>query len=174
MSCDRRRACVPPPTHQNARARENEPNLHTRRLTDVLIRKMETKPAHHIVPLMPPPRTMEMGQRGCAETERAAAALDVHVGHFSDPASLPGLAHFCEHMLFLGTKAYPDENAYSQYLSAHGGAWGCACVGWLRRGVRWGGAVCFPLPVWSIGARGGRGGGLFSVVEWSHWVLGLS
>ncbi len=47
--------------------------------------------------------------------------MDVHVGHFSDPASLPGLAHFCEHMLFLGTKGYPDENSYSQYLSAHGG-----------------------------------------------------
>jgi len=34
--------------------------------------------------------------------ERSAAALDVHVGHFSDPVDLPGLAHFCEHMLFLG------------------------------------------------------------------------
>lgn len=30
------------------------------------------------------------------ETERAAAAMDVHVGHFSDPDTLPGLAHFCE------------------------------------------------------------------------------
>lgn len=49
--------------------------------------------------------------------------MDVHVGHFSDPATLPGLAHFCEHMLFLGTKGYPDENAYSQYLSAHGGVY---------------------------------------------------
>lgn len=27
-----------------------------------------------------------------AETERAAAAMDVHVGHFSDPDDLPGLA----------------------------------------------------------------------------------
>ncbi|GAB5034981.1 insulin-degrading-like metalloprotease family [Nannochloropsis oceanica] len=54
--------------------------------------------------------------------ERSAAALDVHVGHFSDPVDLPGLAHFCEHMLFLGTKKYPDEASYSQYLSAHGGS----------------------------------------------------
>ena len=35
-------------------------------------------------------------------TDKAAAAMDVHIGHMSDPSNLPGLAHFCEHMLFLG------------------------------------------------------------------------
>jgi len=30
--------------------------------------------------------------------EGAAACVDVHVGHYSDPLELPGLAHFCEHM----------------------------------------------------------------------------
>ena len=35
-------------------------------------------------------------------TDKSAAALDVHIGHMSDPTNLPGLAHFCEHMLFLG------------------------------------------------------------------------
>ncbi len=29
----------------------------------------------------------------------SAAALDVHVGSFSDPQDIPGLAHFCEHMV---------------------------------------------------------------------------
>ena len=48
-------------------------------------------------------------------TDKAAAALDVNIGHMSDPIS--GLAHFCEHMLFLGTKKYPDENEYNKYLS---------------------------------------------------------
>ena len=48
-------------------------------------------------------------------TDKAAAALDVNIGHMSDPIS--GLAHFCEHMLFLGTKKYPDENEYNCYLS---------------------------------------------------------
>ena len=43
------------------------------------------------------------------ETDKAAAAMDVGVGHSSDAASLPGLAHFCEHMLFLGTDKYPEE-----------------------------------------------------------------
>ena len=48
-------------------------------------------------------------------TDKAAAALDVNIGFMSDP--IPGLAHFCEHMLFLGTKKYPDENEYNKYLS---------------------------------------------------------
>lgn len=55
-------------------------------------------------------------------TDKAAAAMTVDVGHMSDPDNLPGLAHFCEHMLFLGTKKYPNENAYSTYLSENGGS----------------------------------------------------
>ena len=27
-----------------------------------------------------------------------------HTGHLSDPDDIPGLAHLCEHMLFLGTE----------------------------------------------------------------------
>lgn len=54
-------------------------------------------------------------------TDKAAAALTVDVGHMSDPDDIPGLAHFCEHMLFLGTQKYPNENAYSTYLSENGG-----------------------------------------------------
>jgi len=38
-----------------------------------------------------------------------------------DPRVLPGLAHFTEHMCFLGSKAYPEENEYKVYLSQHGG-----------------------------------------------------
>ncbi|KAL7753560.1 metalloprotease [Sorochytrium milnesiophthora] len=55
------------------------------------------------------------------ETDKASAALDVNVGHLNDPDELPGLAHFLEHLLFMGTAKYPKENEYSQYLSKHGG-----------------------------------------------------
>jgi len=55
-------------------------------------------------------------------TDKAAAAMDVRVGHLSDPVEAPGLAHFLEHMLFMGTKKYPDENDYDSYLSTHGGS----------------------------------------------------
>jgi insulysin len=52
----------------------------------------------------------------------AGAAMDVHVGACSDPVKVPGLAHFNEHMLFLGTKKYPKEDSFEEFLSANGGA----------------------------------------------------
>jgi insulysin len=56
------------------------------------------------------------------ETDKASAAMDIYIGQLCDPPTLPGLAHFCEHMLFIGTNKYPTENAYDQYLSSHGGS----------------------------------------------------
>uniref|UniRef100_A0A6T8KCF8 Peptidase M16 N-terminal domain-containing protein n=1 Tax=Hemiselmis andersenii TaxID=464988 RepID=A0A6T8KCF8_HEMAN len=55
-------------------------------------------------------------------TNKASAALDVHVGHFSDPDAIAGMAHFCEHMLFLGTTKYPEEGYLEKFLSVHGGS----------------------------------------------------
>uniref|UniRef100_A0A493TB31 Insulin-degrading enzyme n=1 Tax=Anas platyrhynchos platyrhynchos TaxID=8840 RepID=A0A493TB31_ANAPP len=55
-------------------------------------------------------------------TDKSSAALDVHIGSLSDPPNIAGLSHFCEHMLFLGTKKYPKENEYSQFLSEHAGS----------------------------------------------------
>ena len=52
----------------------------------------------------------------------AAAAMDVHVGACSDPSTVPGLAHFNEHMLFLGTKPYPQEDSFESFLSSNGGS----------------------------------------------------
>lgn len=52
----------------------------------------------------------------------AAAAMDVHVGASSDPNLIPGLAHFNEHMLFLGTKKYPEEDSFESFLSSNGGS----------------------------------------------------
>ncbi|TYJ55081.1 hypothetical protein B9479_004218 [Cryptococcus floricola] len=56
------------------------------------------------------------------KADKAAASMDVGVGHLSDPEDLPGCAHFCEHLLFMGTKTHPQENAYSQYLSSNNGS----------------------------------------------------
>lgn len=55
-------------------------------------------------------------------TDKSAAAITVDVGHMNDPDELPGLAHFLEHMLFLGTEKYPNENEYSSYVSQNGGS----------------------------------------------------
>ncbi|KAI1004510.1 putative zinc protease [Podosphaera aphanis] len=57
-----------------------------------------------------------------AETDKASAAMDVNVGNFCDEEDMPGMAHAVEHLLFMGTKKYPIENDYSQYLSAHSGS----------------------------------------------------
>ena len=56
-----------------------------------------------------------------AETTQSAAALAVNVGHFNDPKDRQGLAHFLEHMLFLGTKNFPDGSEYQKFISQHGG-----------------------------------------------------
>ncbi|MCB1180840.1 MAG: insulinase family protein [Chlamydiia bacterium] len=55
------------------------------------------------------------------DTTESGAALSVGVGTWDDPEARPGMAHFVEHMLFMGTKKYPDENGYSRFLDAHGG-----------------------------------------------------
>ena len=54
------------------------------------------------------------------ETTTAAAALSVGAGSFNE-GNMKGLAHFCEHMLFLGTVEHPKESSYNEWLSAHGG-----------------------------------------------------
>eukprot|EP01119_Soliformovum_irregulare_P010703 TRINITY_DN2640_c0_g1_i4.p1 TRINITY_DN2640_c0_g1~~TRINITY_DN2640_c0_g1_i4.p1 ORF type:complete len:1093 (+),score=372.86 TRINITY_DN2640_c0_g1_i4:186-3281(+) len=47
--------------------------------------------------------------------------MSIRVGFSSDPEEIPGLAHFLEHMLFLGTQKYPKEAEYSDWLAARGG-----------------------------------------------------
>lgn len=57
-----------------------------------------------------------------AGADKAAASLDVNVGSRQDPKDYQGLAHFLEHMLFLGTEKYPEAGAYQAYITAHGGS----------------------------------------------------
>lgn len=55
------------------------------------------------------------------DTDRAAAALSVGVGSIHDPPGREGLAHFLEHMLFLGTEKFPSPDEYGDFISRHGG-----------------------------------------------------
>lgn len=57
------------------------------------------------------------------EAEKAAAAMNVFSGSWSDPRDTQGLAHFVEHMLFLGTEKYPEIDAYQQYIEQNGGSY---------------------------------------------------
>ncbi|MBQ0720393.1 MAG: insulinase family protein [Gammaproteobacteria bacterium] len=56
-----------------------------------------------------------------AKAEKSAASLNVYVGSFQNPVEREGLAHFLEHMLFLGTEKYPEAGEYQAYISEHGG-----------------------------------------------------
>ncbi len=56
------------------------------------------------------------------QTDKAAASLDVSVGSGDDPEQHQGLAHFLEHMLFLGTGKYPTAGEYQAYINDHSGS----------------------------------------------------
>ncbi|EPR79260.1 Peptidase family M16, partial [Spraguea lophii 42_110] len=51
----------------------------------------------------------------------ASCVLIVSMGGHSDPNHIPGLAHFLEHMLFMGTKKYKSVNAFDNYLAMNNG-----------------------------------------------------
>lgn len=52
---------------------------------------------------------------------QSAIAISVPAGSWNDPDQYPGMAHFCEHMLFMGTKKYPNEDDFFRFVSDHGG-----------------------------------------------------
>ncbi|WP_444678571.1 insulinase family protein [Halomonas sp. E19] len=56
------------------------------------------------------------------QADRAAASMNVGVGSAQDPDDLAGLAHFLEHMLFLGTEPFPEAEAYQGFIRRHGGS----------------------------------------------------
>jgi len=59
------------------------------------------------------------GQTGL---KRSAASLRIEVGSYSDPEELQGLAHFLEHMVFMGSRKYPAENEFDKFVQDHGGS----------------------------------------------------
>ena len=54
--------------------------------------------------------------------DQSAAGVAVMAGSWEDPKEYPGMAHFLEHMLFMGTGAYPNEFEYMQFITDHGGS----------------------------------------------------
>lgn len=55
------------------------------------------------------------------QAEKSSGALVVKAGSWQDPVEFPGIAHFLEHMLFLGTTKYPQESGYQNFIKEHGG-----------------------------------------------------
>lgn len=53
--------------------------------------------------------------------KRSAAALRVTAGSHDVPLEWPGLAHFLEHLLFLGTERFPTSEGLMAYVQGQGG-----------------------------------------------------
>ena len=53
------------------------------------------------------------------KADMSAACMLIRTGYRDDTVS--GITHFLEHMLFMGTKDYPKENDYFEFISKNGG-----------------------------------------------------
>ena len=63
------------------------------------------------------------------ETTTSSAALGVNVGFFAENGDIEGLAHFCEHLLFMGNKRYPSANEFDDYITKNGGLYNASTLG---------------------------------------------
>lgn len=53
----------------------------------------------------------------------AAAAVSVQAGSAQNPSDAQGVAHFTEHLVFLGSQKYPDPNGFNAFMGNVGGSW---------------------------------------------------
>ena len=65
--------------------------------------------------------TGSTGSASKSAARKAYVALVVGAGSFDDPMEVQGLAHFCEHLTFMGSKKFPIEKELDQFVSQHGG-----------------------------------------------------
>lgn len=54
-------------------------------------------------------------------SSKSAISVAVNVGHEDNPVEHQGLAHYLEHMLFLGTEDFPEVSEYSSFIRSNGG-----------------------------------------------------
>ena len=47
--------------------------------------------------------------------------MNVNIGSDNEPTKIPGLAHFLEHMLFMGSEKYRIESEFNDFISKNGG-----------------------------------------------------
>ena len=56
-----------------------------------------------------------------AKQNIASVSVAVNAGSFNDPPHRPGLAHFLEHMIFMGSEKYPGEKVFNDHIAQNGG-----------------------------------------------------
>jgi insulysin len=55
-------------------------------------------------------------------TDKTIVSVSVNIGSLANPKKYQGLAHFLEHMLFLGSKKFPQEDYYEKVVNQFGGS----------------------------------------------------
>ena len=81
------------------------------------------------MPALNPPRPhtetlangLRVTLRHVPDLKRCAAALRVAAGSHDVPLAWPGLAHFLEHLLFLGTERFAADQGLMAFVQRHGG-----------------------------------------------------
>lgn len=51
----------------------------------------------------------------------SSVALSIEAGSWDNPTEFPGMAHFVEHLVFLGNRAFPNESEYFKFLNERKG-----------------------------------------------------
>ncbi|MEG0861178.1 MAG: pyrroloquinoline quinone biosynthesis protein PqqF [Pseudomonas sp.] len=64
---------------------------------------------------------LQVTLRHAPQLKRCAAAVRVMAGSHDAPRAYAGLAHFLEHLLFLGNERFPLDNGLMRYVQRHGG-----------------------------------------------------
>ncbi|EGR34045.1 m16 family protein, putative, partial [Ichthyophthirius multifiliis] len=88
-------------------------------ITDVIIKPKITKSKFETIKLKE--NNLKVLLISEPNLPQSGASLDVKVGSYNSPDQLQGLAHLLEHMLFMGSEKYQDENLFFDLISRNGG-----------------------------------------------------
>lgn len=56
-----------------------------------------------------------------SSADKSIVSVTLKAGFKTDPKKVPGMAHFIEHLLYLGSVSYPDENGFREFISKNSG-----------------------------------------------------
>lgn len=88
-------------------------------LLDVEIHKSPTdKAVYQAIKL---PNEMEVLLISDEKANKSLFSVGISVGSMEDPLNQQGLAHYLEHMILMGSKAYPETNSLDAFLTKNGG-----------------------------------------------------
>lgn len=85
-----------------------------------IIRKSEHDPRHYQAITLDNEMTVLLVSDAAAP--KSLAALTLPIGSLDDPDQQPGLAHYLEHMVLMGSKRYPQPDNLAEFLKKHGGS----------------------------------------------------